>query len=215
METIVDYHVIHLRNSANSKSKHENILENEKILGQPINIYDAKNAKDLFVGKKFVIPEFDKDFKFKFRYSHIGEVGCYLSHLLLIKSFFDSSIPQSKSKYSVIFEDDFEICHDNLHEEILDILLNKLNDKEFDILYLGNLDDNRDEQVIDNIYTINMRIGFCGCHGYLVNLQNAEKIYKSLLHFDAAIDNKLKEIFKKNLLIIENISIVKTQRIPK
>ena len=188
---IVDYHVIHLRNSRNSQLKHENILENEKLLGQPINIYDANNGKDVVAGINYP----DEDFKFEFKYSYIGEVGCYISHLLLIKSF-----TQSRYKYSVIFEDDFEILHDNLHQEILDILLNKLNDKDFDILYLGNTNNHHHQQVIDNIYTINVKDILWGTHAFLVNLQNAEKVYKSLLHVNAPIDIKLKDNINKGMI---------------
>jgi glycosyl transferase family 25 len=185
---IIDYHVIHLRNSQYSEIKYENILKNEALLKQKIKIYDAIVGKNALSGKKQLTSEY-KDINFKFKFQHVGEVGCYLSHLLLIKSLIDSS-----SKYSVIFEDDFEILDDNLHDSVSDIV-KKVDDIDFDIIYLGNLNDNHDKQIVDNIYTINTKELFWGTHAYILNVSKAEKIYKSLLHFNAAIDNK----FKKNI----------------
>jgi GR25 family glycosyltransferase involved in LPS biosynthesis len=92
---------------------------------------------------------YDKNIKFNFTYKFINEVGCYLSHLLLIKSLINS-----KYKYSVIFEDDFYIKNNNFENE-LNKILNKLS--SFDILYLGNSHNNHGSHYIDNIYNINYK----------------------------------------------------------
>ena len=174
----IDYFVIHMKNS--NSDKYNNIIKNEKILNKKINIYDAIIGKDIDLNNFSTI---DPNIKFNFKYNYIGEVGCYLSHLLLIKSLINSN-----NKYTVIFEDDLEILDENLDNTINKIISN-LNGN-FDIVYLGNLNNNHNEKVIDNIYTVNKTDALWGTHAYIVNNNNAKKIYDSLLNIDFAIDNK-------------------------
>ena len=178
-EENISYYVIHMKDSNN---KYANIIKNEKKLKKPINIYDAVIGKNIDMNNLSAI---DSNINFNFNYNYIGEVGCYLSHMLLIKSLINSN-----SKYSVIFEDDLNILDDNLNEKINEII-NKLDDN-FDIIYLGNLNNNHYERITDNIYTINKSDFLWGTHAYIINNKNASKIYKSLLNIDVAIDNKFK-----------------------
>jgi glycosyl transferase family 25 len=175
----INYYVIHMKNSNN---KYNNIIKNEKKLKIPINIYDAVIGKNIDLNN---LSSIDPNINFNFNYNYIGELGCYLSHMLLIKSLINSS-----SKYSVIFEDDLNILDNNLNDKINEII-NKLNDN-FDIIYLGNLNNNHYERIIDNIYTINKLDFLWGTHAYIINNKNATKIYESLLNIDCAIDNKFK-----------------------
>ena len=78
-----------------------------------------------------------------------GEIGCYLSHHMLIKHIMDKA---NKKEYSVIFEDDItfktQICDD------IDKIINnmKLQNIDWDIIFLGNIGKNHGTHIIDNIY---------------------------------------------------------------
>jgi len=186
-EENISYYVIHMKDSNN---KYNNIIKNEKKLKKQINIYDAVIGKNIDLNNLTMI---DQNINFNFNYNYIGEVGCYLSHMLLIKSLINSN-----SKYSVIFEDDLKILDDNLNDKINEII-NKL-DGNFDIIYLGNLNNNHYERVSDNIYTINKSDFLWGTHAYIINNKNASKIYESLLNIDAAIDNKFKNNINNDII---------------
>jgi GR25 family glycosyltransferase involved in LPS biosynthesis len=100
--------------------------------------------------------------------------------------------------YTVIFEDDFKIIDNNLDLKINDILSSI--DIDFDILYLGNLNNNHSNLYKNNIYYINLQQPLWGTHAYLINNKNIKKIYNSLLNMDKAIDNKIKENFDNKIL---------------
>ena len=177
----IDYYVIHLKRNP---ERIDNILKNEEKLKNKINIYNAidgrliKNINDL--------KEYDKNLINNFPTALIGEIGCYLSHLLIIKQI------ENNDNYTVIFEDDLNIEDNNLHEKILEIV-NKVND--FDMIYLGNTSDNVGEKYIDNIYQVDPNKHLWGMHSYLIKNKNAKKIYDSLLNIDDAIDVKTKKLF--------------------
>ncbi len=183
----IDYYVIHMKNSNN---KYNNIIKNQKKLKKSINIYNAVIGKDIDLNNLSTI---DPRINFNFTYNYIGEVGCYLSHMLLIKSLINSN-----NKYTVIFEDDLDILDDNLNDKINEII-NKL-DSDFDIIYLGNLNNNYYERIIDNKYTINKLDFLWGTHAYIINNKNAKKIYESLLDINVAIDNKFKNNISNDII---------------
>ena len=137
----ISYNVIHMKNS--NQNKYNNILNIEKQINQKINIFDAIVGKNVNLKNLNI---FDENIKFNFKYTFPGEVGCYLSHLLLIKKASLNTV----NDYTVIFEDDFKINNDNLNEEINKII-NKTNG-DFDMIYLGNLNNNHKKQIIDNSY---------------------------------------------------------------
>ena len=184
----IDYVVIHMKNSNNDK--YNNILKNEKILQKKIKIYDAIIGKNVDLNNLSI---YDQNIKFNFKYNYIGEVGCYLSHMLLIKSLINST-----SKYTVIFEDDLKILDKNLDDTVNKIIYNLGNN--FDMVYLGNLNNNYNMRVIDNIYTVNKWSFLWGTHAYIINNKNAAKIYNSLLNINVAIDNKFKSNINKNII---------------
>lgn len=183
----IDYFVIHIKNSNN---KYKNIKKNEILLKKKINLYDAIIGKNINLNNLSLI---DKNITFNFNYNYSGEIGCYLSHLLLIKS-----LIKSNKKYTVIFEDDFTILDTQLDDKINKII-NKLN-SNFDIIYLGNLTNHHYEKIIDNIYTINKIDFLWGTHAYIINNKSAKKIYDSLLNIDVSIDNKLKNNINNNII---------------
>jgi GR25 family glycosyltransferase involved in LPS biosynthesis len=183
----ISYNVIHMKNS--NQNKYNNILNIEKQINQKINIFDAIVGKNVNLKNLNI---FDENIKFNFKYTFPGEVGCYLSHLLLIKQASLNTV----NDYTVIFEDDFKINNDNLNEEINKII-NKTNG-DFDMIYLGNLNNNHKKQIIDNIYTIDSVSPLWGTHALLINNKNANKILSNITNIDQAIDNKYKTIIDAN-----------------
>jgi GR25 family glycosyltransferase involved in LPS biosynthesis len=183
------YYVIHMKNS--NENKYNNILNIEKQINQKINIFDAIIGKNVNL-KNLKI--FDENIKFNFNYSYIGEVGCYLSHLMLIKKASLDTI----NDYTVIFEDDFKVKNNNLIDEINNII-NKING-DFDMIYLGNLNNNYEKQIIDNIYTVDSYSPLWGTHALLINNKNANKILSNITNIDKAIDNKYKSIIDDKII---------------
>jgi GR25 family glycosyltransferase involved in LPS biosynthesis len=184
--------VIHLPNSPN---RYDNIKEFEKKLNKNISIVEAISGKNEEKCKN-MINEMQIDFNGGELFS-IGEVGCYLSHMKIIRDV----LIEDDYNYGVVFEDDFSFEDENLHEKIEEALHNiLLHDKDFDILYLGNLNDNRYDNVKNNIYTVDKNNPLWGTHAYLINNKKKKKIFNSLKKFDKAIDNKLKELIDLDVL---------------
>jgi glycosyl transferase family 25 len=183
----IDYYVIHMKNNI---SKKENIMINQTKLNHQINIFDAIVGKNVDLN---YLQIFDSNLVNNFKYTYIGEVGCYLSHMMLVKSLINK-----KDGYTVIFEDDFKIISDNLQDDIQNALT-LLNDN-FDILYLGNLNNNHGKQYKDNIYYIDKVTPLWGLHAYVINNKNAQKIFNKLLNMNLEIDNKYKILFDNNEL---------------
>ena len=183
----ISYNVIHMKNS--NENKYNNILNIEKQINQKINIFDAIVGKNVNLKN---LKNFDSNIKFNFKYEFSGEVGCYLSHLMLIKQASTDTV----NDYTVIFEDDFKVNNDNLNEEINNII-NKSNG-DFDMIYLGNLNNNYKKQIIDNIYTVDSERPLWGTHALLINNKNANKILSNITNIDRAIDNKYKSIIDNN-----------------
>lgn len=184
--SLIDYIVIHMKNSDIRK---KNIDEQTEILNIKINIFDAiigKNIKN--------VNDYDKNIKLNYKFNSPGELGCYLSHLMIIKNAITS-----KKKYTVIFEDDFTILSKDLNNEILNII-QKVNNN-FDIIYLGNNYESKSEQIIDNIYKNNKLIPLLGIHGYLINNKNAKKIYNNLLNIKRPIDWQFNQLINNNKLV--------------
>lgn len=185
----IDYYVIHIDNLSNKKRK-DNIKINEIKLGKKINIFNAINGKNIDKNK---LDKYDKNIKLNCNFKKNGELGCYLSHFILIKNAI-----KSNKKYTVIFEDDFKILSNNLNKEIVDIT-KKVNNN-FDLIYLGNLFESKSHKIVDNIYKKNKFIPIIGTHALLINNKNAKKIYNNLLNINDPIDIKLDKLINKNKL---------------
>lgn len=181
----IDYNVIHMKSSCNKKS---NINKQMKKLNKYIHIFDA------IIGKNITnLGKYDKNIKLNYKFKTKAELGCYLSHLMLIKKAISSD-----KKYTVVFEDDFKIVTKDLNTKILDIT--KKLDNNFDIIFLGNLYEIKSEKIIDNIYKKSNIIPLVGTHALLINNKNAEKIYKNLLNIDKPIDIALDSLTNENKL---------------
>lgn len=172
----IDYRVIHMRTK---EERYKNILINQEKLKKPINIFDAIVVTDNNV------QSFDSQLKNNFNHAFINEVGCYLSHFMLVKQI------TSDTGYTVVFEDDFSIVDDldNKLCNIIDIV------DDFDMICLGNLCNNHGVHYKENIYLLDLHNELYGTHGYLINNKSVRKIYNNLLTMEQAIDNQYKMLF--------------------
>jgi glycosyl transferase family 25 len=184
---LIDYQVIHMTENYDRVTNIENMSNK---INKKITYFEAIKGKNVDLNDLTI---YDENIKFNFNYRTKGEIGCYLSHLMLLKN-----LKNSNFQYCLILEDDFNIINDNFNDELSDII-NKI-DTDFDLIFLGNLNNNHGEIYKDNIYYVNKNQYLWGTHGYLVNIKNINKIYDNLLNFNLAIDNKYKELINNNIL---------------
>jgi GR25 family glycosyltransferase involved in LPS biosynthesis len=191
----IDYYVIHM---SSNLERRKNIQNMANKINKNIKIFEAIKGTDLLNSSDknidlLKIQNYDENIIFQFKYEFINEVGCYLSHLILIQSLLNTSY-----KYTLIFEDDFNILDNNFNDKLNDIL-DKIDDN-FDILYLGNLNDNHGKNFKDDIFYIDTNYYLTGTHAYIINNKNIDKIYRNLLTINYAIDNKYKDLINQNVL---------------
>lgn len=130
-------------------------------------------------------------------HSKSGEIGCYLSHHMLIKHIMKIA---DKNEYSVIFEDDVTF-NSHMCAEIELIVNNmKLKNVNWDIIFLGNIGKNHGKHIVNNIYAIDPTRICAGTHALLINNKNAEKIYNLNCVITHAIDFQYKINIDKGLL---------------
>lgn len=188
-EINIDYFVIHIKNYEKSKSllRLNNIKENENKLNQKIILFDGIDGKKIDINNLQIYHE---NLKNNYITEYLGEIGCYLSHFNLINNL------NENDNYSVIFEDDFHIKNENLHEEILTIL-NKIT-IDFDILYLSNNYNNHGVLYKDNIYYTDKNNVIYGTQAYIIKNKNKSKIINNLLNLNEPIDVKFKSLIDSN-----------------
>ena len=88
--------------------------------------------------------------------------------------------------YTVCFEDDVELCPN--FQNILINLINTMPD--FDLIFLGSINNAKGDKFKDNIYKIN---GRCyGAHAMLINNKYAQKIYEKICVVDSEGDIDLR-----------------------
>jgi GR25 family glycosyltransferase involved in LPS biosynthesis len=190
----IQYYLIHCQEHKERKEHIDNFQDKFK---QKINIFDGIYTKNVSIEHQVdYINNFNKDLRlvtnktfgndYKFNYS--GEIGCYLSHFSIIEKIMNDS--KDKSDYSVIFEDDIDF-NDNInpHEEIVKIVedLKSIN-YDFDLIFLGNLNNNNGTNIINNIYKLDPNTICWGTHALLINNKNIEKIYNHNCNIDGEID---------------------------
>ena len=105
-------------------------------------------------------------------YNKNGPIGCYLSHISLLKKAI-----QNKEEYHFVIEDDFNCSHMNLFESKLKniLLLNKKNEINFDVLLFGgNILPNYKKINNDcaQIFHSQTTIGYCVASHYFETLLN-------------------------------------------
>jgi len=164
-----------------------NIDEQQKKISVPIKKFDAINGDILELNnvELEVRDGLNQNENQKRR-----EIGCYLSHYNIYKIAKDTG-------YTIIFEDDFVISVDNLIDKI-DESIKKLNKAniDFDIMFLGNhsWNENHGTLIVDNLYKVGKNEGLGGCHGYIINNKNKNKILKNLEIIDDTIDLKIQHV---------------------
>lgn len=104
-----------------------------------------------------------------------GEMGCYLSHLSILKNIIDNNI-----KTALIFEDDVVFC-DNFNEKFK-IFYKQLPDDKTLVYVSGNYSTcNQNvmiESITENVYRT---VGTLALHAYFLDLETAKKIYDILI----------------------------------
>ena len=181
----IQMYVISLKNP----TRLQNIKKQENNIQHLIQIFDGVD------GNKLTSQDTHELFKSRFldeKYkdasgTDLRVIGCYLSHLNLLKKIMNDESPEFPKKgYTLIFEDDFNILSPASFIDDVRALLNKV--PEFDLLFLGNLNNNKGEQVIDTIYKIDRSVPLWGTHAYIVNNKNIKKIIYHVQRMDRPID---------------------------
>jgi GR25 family glycosyltransferase involved in LPS biosynthesis len=110
------------------------------------------------------------------------QIGCYMSHLKVLDIIKEKN---TDSKYSIIFEDDFEITE--YFMEQLNENMDVIDSLDFDVLFLGNILNGYGKNVEKNIYKKSV---VYGTHGYLIKNANVSHIIESMKIIDDNIDLK-------------------------
>lgn len=193
---IIEYYVITLKNIDRIK----NIKRQEENINININIFEA--IKGVLINQEELINNNILDPIFKYpTIKRSNEIGCYMSHLTLLKKIKNNNINQSN--YSVILEDDFEIINSDFQMIINDALL-QIPDN-FDILFLGYpviIDESTNLNYSTNLYEFNNKNNIYGAYAYLINNNNIDKIVENIEYIDMPIDIKYQELGYKSKLNI-------------
>lgn len=187
----INFYVITLKNP----DRIENINLQNKKLNANIIMTDAVNGANLNQNDLMQIGELSSFFFNNNELKRNKEIGCYKSHINIYNLINNTA---NKKKYSIVLEDDFNVIPDNIIEKI-DILLNNLNDLDFDIIFLGNTFDNHSVDIVKgNIYNIDKNKFTIGTFAYLINNKNISKLIEHTKLIDSPIDNKLDTLIKNN-----------------
>jgi GR25 family glycosyltransferase involved in LPS biosynthesis len=148
----IQYYLIHC---SQHREREKHIINLQKDLNEKIQIFDGIYTKNVPLKNQLdYIKSFNKNIITKFNFIYSGEIGCYLSHFSIIEKIMNEQKNNSDYDYTVIFEDDTD-CNDNInpHEEIEKIInnVNSIN-FDFDLIYLGNYNNNKGINIINNIY---------------------------------------------------------------
>jgi len=186
----IKYYVIHCAEHT-ERSVYINNLQSK--LGQNIEIFNGINTKFVNLNNQYkYIKNFDNKITFnkkepQFKFFFPGQIGCYLSHFKLVEKIMNT-YKQNDSEYSVIFEDDvvFDIdLHDKIQKIIGDI---NLKNHDFDLVFLGNQNNNKGEKLENNIYFLDQTNDCWGTHALLIKNCYIKKIYNVNCNIKHAID---------------------------
>jgi glycosyl transferase family 25 len=110
-----------------------------------------------------------------------GSIGCKLSHLEILK------IAKKRNyKKILILEDDVEFIGDSRHIRHIDIGLREIDNKNWDILYLG-LNKTKYQNIKGSIFINKVISGLC-THAYIVNGKSFNKLIRLLEESQKQID---------------------------
>jgi len=180
-----NFYVITLRH----ENRMKNIEKQQRMIDENIQLFDAVKGDQLNLCELLKSDKYKQNILLNDSETiKKREIGCFLSHYQVYKK-----IQQlNKPGYSIIFEDDFSIKSNNLIHEI-DLIINKIDglQMDFDILFLGNLQDNHGKNIIDNLYFIDKDVPLWGTHAYLINNKNIDKIVRKTYFIARPIDQEL------------------------
>ena len=183
--------------SLKHKNRLDNIKEQQSKINTNIEILDAVKGDKLNINPLFDDNILSRDWvntnsnPHKFR-----EIAVYLSHYNIYTKIRNDKLPG----YTIIFEDDFNIQIDNFENHVITLIKNS-NDN-FDMIYLGNNNNNHDKLINNNLYTHDNNVPLNGMHAYIVNNKNIEKIINATKYIDMPIDVKIHNLAKNDELTI-------------
>jgi GR25 family glycosyltransferase involved in LPS biosynthesis len=170
-------------------------MENQQMkVDQKIQIYDAVKGDDLNMDELMKTGRYNNNVLLNNTLAiKKRQIGCYLSHYQLYEKVKQLQNPG----YTIIFEDDFLIKPDNLLDDVNSIL-NKIDGLklDFDILFLGNLNDNHGEHIVDSLHYIDKNVALWGTHGYIIKNSNIDKILEKTHFVSRPIDEELAYLSK-------------------
>jgi len=183
----IQYYMIHCDEHHERK---EVLDKTSQILGQPIKLFKGYYTKNNSVNLDEQIKYLQSiDFKLHFlngyQFELPGEIGCYVSHHMLIKHINNTN--QLNDDVSVIFEDDVDIPA-TLHNDIINII-NILNNHKWHFVFLGSLLDHRHTHIANNIYYIDTNTYCWGTHAMLINNKYSDDIYEAHCKIQLQIDS--------------------------
>ena len=203
MNQNINYYVITMK----KKERMDNIhLQLEKLKNQGtfihLEIIDAVVGLNLDLTKITNEGILSPNFKSGYQQTNDNikkrEIGCYMSHLKIYDKIKHNNTVNNNNPYSIIFEDDIDIVSTNFLKEI-EVSINFLNNNklDFDVIYLGTLNQNHGESINNqNLYKINKNSELHGTHGMLINNKNIDKLLNLLKPIKLAIDNEYFELIK-------------------
>ena len=208
---MIKYYLIHCKQHTERDDHIKNII---KRINRPVEIFDGIYTAAADMSEQVdILQSYDKNISFDvdainhyniydysivvskkhFQFKFPGQIGCYLSHHLIIQKVMDDKLNNKDiHDYTVIFEDDLQFRNGiDLDAEIKNVIseLNTAN-KVFDIVFLGSLNYNHGQQITANIYGLDKMKGCFGTHAILINNANIEKIYQSNCNIIHNIDNQ-------------------------
>jgi GR25 family glycosyltransferase involved in LPS biosynthesis len=177
-------------------------LDNIRAHGKKNNI-DIKVFNG-FLGEKLNLQAMIERNKLKKEFSldtkqRKREIGCYMSHVTLYN---DIRLNPNKKKYSVIFEDDFDIdSSEHIFINYINNIIKDIETSDFDIIYLGNLYLNHGNLLVNNIYYPDPKTDLLCLHAYIINNKNINKFTTpEMQYIDNQIDDKINKFIKNKKL---------------
>lgn len=191
----INYYMIHC---IEHKERIENIQYAKAKLNKPVIMFNGINTKNVLLNEQNIfIKNFNKDIKSNFSFKKNGQIGCYLSHFKIIENIMKNNLDND---YTVIFEDD--VFFGNFLNTNINIIVSNLDNLniDFDIIFLGNCNNNKGVHLTKNIYYFDDNIKYWGTHALLINNKNINKIYDLICNITNEIDSHYISLIKSKKL---------------
>lgn len=167
-ETYIDQipiYIISLKRSPERKKNMENMFKNT---GLSFTYFDAVDGKNMSIEEKQLADKYISPTAHLPDFS--GEVGCYLSHVLLLKH-----IKKSEHPNTLILEDDAVINDFNLIKNIKNMLI-----QDYDVMFLGHCGETKGKvvKIVKDPYTLRESIRPRCLHGYVISQKGVDNMLK-------------------------------------